>query len=138
MPFRAEVRRSGTDLSLIAFGGSVTKALAAADELARSGLSAEVVDLRSLRPFDEETVLRSVKKTHRVVVIDEAWKSGSFAAEVVARVAENALYDLDGPPRRICSKEVPLPYARQQQAAALPEAARIAAAAREVMGRAGV
>ncbi|MDE2586198.1 MAG: alpha-ketoacid dehydrogenase subunit beta, partial [Betaproteobacteria bacterium] len=105
----------------------------AAEELAALGIDAEVVDLRVLRPLDTETIAASVRKTHRVVVVDEGWKSGSLAAEVVARLAEDCLYDLDAPPLRLCSAEVPIPYARHLEEAALPQAAKIVAAVKELL-----
>ncbi|MEV0304313.1 alpha-ketoacid dehydrogenase subunit beta [Streptomyces prasinus] len=125
----AAIRRSGTDISLITYGGSLPKTLAAADELAAAGISAEVIDLRTLRPFDAQTVAASVARTHRAVVVDEAWRTGSFAAEVSARIAEESFYELDAPVERVCSAEVPMPYARQLEEAALPQTADIVAAA---------
>jgi pyruvate dehydrogenase E1 component beta subunit len=126
---RAAVRRAGTDVSLVTYGGSLGKCLAAADELAARGVSAEVVDLRTLRPLDEATVLASVRKTHRVVLVDEGWRSGSLAGEVAARIAERAFYDLDAPPARVCTVEAPIPYAKHLEEAALPKVADIVAAA---------
>ncbi len=131
----AAVRRAGTDVSLITHGGSVPKALAAAEQLATLGISAEVVDLRVLRPLDEATLLASVRKCRRAVVIDEAWRSGSLAAEVLARIAEQAFYDLDAPLARVCSAEVPIPYSRHLEEAALPQVPRIVATVRELLGR---
>lgn len=132
---RAAVRRSGADVTLVTYGGSLPKTLAAAERLATEGIGAEVVDLRVLRPLDEETVLRSVRKTHRVVVVDEGWRSGSLASEVVARIAETGFYDLDAPPLRVCTAEVPIPYAKHLEEAALPQPDRIAAAASDLLGR---
>ncbi|RXS87176.1 alpha-ketoacid dehydrogenase subunit beta [Streptomyces sp. TM32] len=126
---RAAVRRRGTDISLITYGGSLPKALAAADELVADDISAEVVDLRTLRPLDDETIDASVARTHRAVIVDEAWRSGSLAAEVSARIAERSLYELDAPVERVCSAEVPIPYARLLEQAALPRTADIVAAA---------
>jgi pyruvate dehydrogenase E1 component beta subunit len=131
---RAAVRRPGKDVTLVTYGGSLPKSLAAAERLAADGIEAEVVDLRTLRPLDEETVLRSVRKTRRVVVIDEGWRSGSLAGEVVARIAEGAFYDLDAPPARVCSAEVPIPYAKHLEEAALPQPEQIAAAAHRLLG----
>jgi pyruvate dehydrogenase E1 component beta subunit len=128
----AKVRREGTQVTLVTYGGSLPKTMAAAQELADAGIDAEVVDLRALRPLDEATVLASVRKTRRLVVVDEGWCSGSLAAEVIARVAERALYDLDAPPARVCSEEVPVPYARHLEEAALPQPAKIVAAVRAV------
>ncbi|MFO0733144.1 MAG: pyruvate dehydrogenase complex E1 component subunit beta [Nitrospiraceae bacterium] len=106
---KAAVRRTGKDVSLITFGGGLWKALAAAEELAKQGIEAEVLDLRVLRPLDTETLLASVRHTHRAVVIDEGWRQGSFAAEIVAQIVEGAFYDLDAPIARVCSAEVPIP-----------------------------
>jgi pyruvate/2-oxoglutarate/acetoin dehydrogenase E1 component len=110
------------------------KTLDAADELAKSGIEADVIDLRTLRPFDAPAVLASVARTHRAVVVDEGWRTGSFAAEVSARIAEEALYELDAPVARVCSVEVPIPYARHLEDAALPQVPRIVAAARATIG----
>lgn len=121
----AVVRRSGDDVTVVAYGGTLPTAEAAAEELARAGVSADVVDLRSLRPLDMPTVLASVGRTHRMVVVDEGWRSGSLAAEVAARVAEEAFYDLDAPVARVCSAEVPMPYPRHLEEAALPRAAQV-------------
>ena len=125
---------SGFEATVVAFGGGLGKALEAADSLAEQGISAEVIDLRVLRPLDEATVLESVARTHRAVVVDEAWRSGSLAAEVSARIAETAFYELDAPVQRVCAAEVPVPYARQLEEAALPQAADIVAAAQRVVG----
>jgi pyruvate dehydrogenase E1 component beta subunit len=130
---RAAVRRPGRDVSLIAYGGTLAKALAAADELAAGGIEAEVIDLRTLRPLDGETILASVARTHRAVVVDEGWRSGSLAAEVSARIMEGAFYELDAPVARVCSAEVPIPYARHLEQAALPQPAQIAAEARRLI-----
>jgi pyruvate dehydrogenase E1 component beta subunit len=134
---RAVVRREGTDLTVITFGGSLPKTLAAADLLAAEGIAAEVIDLRSLRPLDTATILASIARTHRALVVDEGWRTGSFAAEVSARIMEQGFYDLDGPVQRLCSAEVPMPYARHMEDAALPQPATIAAAARAMLGRDG-
>ncbi len=131
----AAVRRAGRDLTLVAYGGCVPKAMQAAEQLAAAGVDAEVIDLRVLRPLDDDTIAASVRKTRRALVIDEAWKSGSLAAEVVARIMESAFYELDAPVGRVCSAEVPIPYARHMELAALPQVEGIVAAARELMGR---
>jgi pyruvate dehydrogenase E1 component beta subunit len=133
----AAVRREGTDVTLVTYGGSLPKALAAAARLAGAGVSAEVIDLRVLRPLDTATVLASVAKTHRAVVIDEAWRTGSLAAEVSARIMEGAFYDLDGPVARVCSAEVPMPYAKHLEDAALPAVDTIVATAGAMLGRDG-
>jgi pyruvate dehydrogenase E1 component beta subunit len=134
---RAAVRRAGRDVSLITYGGSLIKTLEAADRLAADGIDAEVVDLRSLRPLDTATVLASVGKTHRAVIVDEAWRAGSFAAEVSARIMEEGFFELDAPVQRVCTAEVPLPYAKHLEDAALPQPERIAAAARALVPRRG-
>ena len=117
----AAVRRPGSDISLITYGGSLWKCLAAADRLASEGIEAEVIDLRVLRPLDTTTILASVAKTHRAVVVDEMWRTGSFAGEVSAQIMEGAFYDLDGPVTRVCSAEIPIPYAKHLEEAALPQ-----------------
>jgi len=132
---RAAVRREGRDVSLITHGGSLPKALRAAEELAALGISAEVVDLRVLRPLDDATIMASVRKCRRAVVIDEAWRSGSLAAEVMARIMEQAFYELDAPLARVCSEEVPIPYARHQEEAALPQVDKIVATVRTLLGK---
>jgi pyruvate dehydrogenase E1 component subunit beta len=131
----ARVRRAGSDLSFITYSASLYKALDAAEELAGSGIEAEVIDLRALRPLDDETFLRSVSRTHRAIVIDEGWRSGSLSAEVSARIMEKAFFDLDAPVERVCSAEVPMPYAKHLEEAALPQKETIVAKAKEMMGR---
>ena len=126
------VRRAGGDVSILTYGGSLPKALQAADMLAADGIDAEVVDLRVLRPLDREAISDSVRRTHRVVVVDEGWRTGSLAGEVIAGIAEDCLYDLDAPPRRVCTEEVPIPYAKHLEDAALPQPDKIVAAVREV------
>jgi pyruvate dehydrogenase E1 component subunit beta len=130
---KAAVRREGRDVSLITYGGSLPKAMAAAATLAAEGIEAEVVDLRVLRPLDEATILASVRKCRRAVVVDETWRSGSLAAEVMARIAESAFYDLDAPLARVCTEEVPIPYAKHLEDAALPRVDRIVAAVRALV-----
>jgi pyruvate dehydrogenase E1 component beta subunit len=134
---QAAVRRAGADVTLVTYGGSLAKALQAADLLAVERIAAEVIDLRVLRPLDTATILASVARTHRAVVIDEGWRSGSLAAEVSARIMEGGFYDLDGPVARVCGAEVPIPYARHMEDAALPQAESIAATVREMFGRRG-
>ncbi len=130
---RAKCRRAGGDVSLIAYGNGVIKALGAADLLAAEGIAAEVIDLRVLRPLDTGTILSSVAKTRRVVIVDEGWKSGSLSAEIGMRIAEEGFFDLDAPLRRVCGREVPMPYAAHLEDAALPQPADIAAAARSLV-----
>jgi pyruvate dehydrogenase E1 component beta subunit len=128
----ARVRRAGRDITLVTYGNSLPKCLAAAAALARDGIEAEVVDLRVLRPLDMPTVVASVARTRRVVIVDEGWKSGSISAEIAARLAEDALYELDAPVRRVCSREVPVPYAAHMEEAALPRVDDIVATARSL------
>ncbi len=130
---KAKIRRAGSDLSLISYGGSLGKTLAAAEELAKVGISAEVLDLRSLRPLDTETIMDSVRRTNRAVIVDEGWRTGSLAAEVMASIMEQAFYDLDAPVGRVCSEEVPIPYAKHMEEAAIPQIPKIVAAAKEVL-----
>jgi pyruvate dehydrogenase E1 component beta subunit len=130
----ARVRREGSDLSLIAYGGTLGKALAAAEQLAGEGIAAEVIDLRVLRPLDDATIIASLRTTRRVLVVDEGWRSGSLAAEIIARIVEQAFYELDAPPARVCSAEVPIPYAKHLEQAALPQVSAIVAAAHELCG----
>lgn len=130
---RAAIRRSGTDLTLITYGGSLPKTLEAANQLAERGFQAEVIDLRTLRPLDMPTVLASVAKTHRALIVDEGWRTCSLAAEISAGIMEGAFYDLDAPVARICTAEVPLPYAGHLEDAALPQTNGIVAAAVELL-----
>jgi pyruvate dehydrogenase E1 component beta subunit len=117
---RARVRREGRDVTLVTYGGSLFKTLEAAGALAKDGIEAEVIDLRALRPLDMATVVASVTKTRRVVIVDEGWKSGSISAEIAARLVEHSFYELDAPIARVCSAEVPIPYAAHMEQAALP------------------
>jgi len=111
------------------------KTLEAAEELAKQGVNAEVIDLRTLRPLDMPTILASVAKTHRALIVDEGWKTGSLAAEIGMQLAEDAFFDLDAPLARVCSAEVPIPYAAHLEVAALPQVSGIVSAALKLMGR---
>lgn len=132
---RAAIRRPGSDLSLITYGGSLGKTMVAAEQLDALGISVEVIDLRVLRPLDEGTILASLGKTRRALIVDEGWRSGGISAEIMARIIEGAFWQLDAPLARVCSAEVPIPYPRHLEEAALPSIAGIVAAARQVMGR---
>jgi pyruvate dehydrogenase E1 component beta subunit len=121
----SKVRRSGSKVTLVTYGACLPKALKAAEEV-----DGEVIELRVLRPLDMAPVLESVKKTRRAVVVDENWRSGSLAAEVMGRIMEQGFYDLDAPVARVCSEEVPVPYARHLEEAALPQVEKIVAAAK--------
>jgi pyruvate/2-oxoglutarate/acetoin dehydrogenase E1 component len=133
---KAAVRRPGRDISLITYGGSLWKTLDAASALAADGIEAEVIDLRSLRPLDDATIMASVAKTRRAVIVDEGWRSGSLAAEVGMRIVEQAFWELDAPLGRVCSEEVPIPYPRHLENAAIPQTPKIVAAAKTALGRA--
>lgn len=132
---RAAIRRPGRDVSIITYSGSLKKALAAADTLAGEGIDCEVVDLRSLRPLDDETILASIGKTKRAVIVDEGWRSGSLSAEIAARIGERAFFDLDAPVERVCSAEVPIPYPRHLEAAATPQPDGIISAVHRALRR---
>lgn len=123
----AKIRRPGRDITLITYSASLFKCLDAAEALAKEGIEAEVIDLRSLRPLDDATYLASIAKTHRALIVDEGWRSGSLSAEISARIMEQGFYDLDLPVERICSAEVPMPYARHLEEAALPQVPTIIA-----------
>jgi pyruvate/2-oxoglutarate/acetoin dehydrogenase E1 component len=132
---RALVRREGTDATLIAYGGTVGKTLDAARALSLEGIETDVVDLRTLRPLDKETILASVAKTRRAVIVDEGWRTGSLAGEISAIIMEGAFYELDAPVARVCSAEVPIPYPKHLEEAALPQSDKIASAVRSMVSR---
>jgi len=134
---RAAVRVAGSDVSLITYGGTLPTVIAAAEQLAGAGIEAEVLDLRTLRPLDTEGLLASVVRTHRAVVVDEGWRSGSISAEISARITEQAFYELDAPVARVCSAEVPIPYPRHLEQAALPSVDRVVDAARRLVSAHG-
>jgi pyruvate dehydrogenase E1 component beta subunit len=129
----AAIRRPGRDITLITYGGMLPRTRDAAEALASEGIDAEVIDLRTLRPLDQDTILESVSKTHRAVVIDEGWRSGSLSAEIAARIQEEIFFDLDAPVARVCSQEVPIPYPKALEDAALPHFDEIMAAARRAV-----
>jgi pyruvate dehydrogenase E1 component beta subunit len=128
----AAVRREGADVSLITYGGSLGKCLDAAEQLADEGIDAEVVDLRTLRPLDVETILASLERTHRAVVVDEGWKTGGLSGEISATIMEEGFDLLDWPVRRVCGAEVPMPYARHLADAALPSVEGVVSVVREM------
>lgn len=132
---RAAIRRTGSDVTLITYGGCLPKVLDAADELSLGGIDCEVIDLRSLRPLDTETFVDSVRRTHRAVIVDEAWRTGSLAGEVSAQIMENAFFDLDAPVARVCTAEVPIPYAKHLEQAALPQPEAIVATVKSMVGQ---
>jgi pyruvate dehydrogenase E1 component beta subunit len=132
---RAAVRRPGKDATVITYGATLWKSLDAATALARDGIDIEVIDLRTLRPLDMTTILESVQRTRHAVIVDEGWKSGSLSAEIAARIGETSFYDLDAPIARVCTVEVPIPYPKHLEDAALPQPLTIAAAVRQVLAR---
>jgi pyruvate dehydrogenase E1 component beta subunit len=131
----AAIRRPGRDLTLITYGGSLPKCLEAAAALQPEGIEVEVIDLRTLRPIDDATLVESVSRTHRALIVDEGWRSGSISAEVCARLVEQAFYELDAPISRLCSAEVPVPYPAHLELAALPQMPGIVARIRELVVR---
>lgn len=133
---RARVRRIGSDATVIAYGGCLQKALDAATDLSALGIDCDVIDLRVLRPLDTDTIIESVRKTHRAVIVDEAWRTCSLAAEISARLVEDAFFELDAPIARVCSAEVPMPYAKHLEQAALPQSDKIIAAVKNLVGTA--
>lgn len=132
---KAKVRRPGKDVTIVGYSRMVGLALKAAEELAAEGIEAEVIDLRTLRPLDHETVVESVKKTNRLVTVEEGWGPMGVGAEVAARVVEHAFDWLDAPPARVCQEDVPLPYAANLEALSLPSVERIVKAAKAVSYR---
>ncbi len=130
---KAKLHREGRDLSLISYGSCLHKCLDAAVILAKEGIETDLIDLRTLRPLDAESFLTSVAKTHRALIVDEGWRSGSLSAEISARIMEQAFYHLDAPVERICSAEVPMPYAKHMEEAALPQVATIVETARRMV-----
>jgi pyruvate dehydrogenase E1 component beta subunit len=134
---QAKVRRPGRDVTLVTYGNGVPKCLAAAERLVPDGIDAEVIDLRLLRPLDMATVAGSVARTRRCVIVDEGWKSGSISAEIAARLAEDSLYELDAPIKRVCSRELPVPYAAHLEEAALPSVDAVVAAVRSIVPKRG-
>jgi pyruvate dehydrogenase E1 component beta subunit len=133
----AQIRRPGTDATILAYGAGLHKSLEAAAALAIDGIDVEVVDLRVLRPLDDATIIKSVAKTHRALVVDEGWRSGGISAEIAARIMEQAFYDLDGPVVRLCGAEVPMPYAKHLEHAALPQVATIIEAVKGMVHKHG-
>jgi len=130
---KALIRRPGQDVSLMAYGGNLHKALAAAGQLAEAGISAEVIDLRCLRPLDKATLLARVARTHRAVIVDEGWQTGSLAGEISAIIMEEGFWHLDAPVKRVCTAEVPIPYPAHLEQAAIPQVETIVAMVKAVM-----
>jgi pyruvate/2-oxoglutarate/acetoin dehydrogenase E1 component len=133
----ARVMRPGRDVTLLAYGGGLGKTLEAATLLEAEGVDPEVVDLRCLRPLDDATILGSVGRTRRAVIVDEGWRSGGLSAEIAARIGERVFWEMDAPVERVCGAEVPMPYARHLEEAALPTSAQVVAAALRTLARPG-
>jgi pyruvate dehydrogenase E1 component beta subunit len=132
---KARIARAGKDLTIVSFGIGMVHALQAAEELEREGIDAEVVDLRTIRPMDSETIIQSVKKTGRCVTVEQGWPQSGVGAEIIAKIMEDAFDYLDGPVIRICGKDVPMPYAANLEKLALPNAGEIVVAAKAVLYR---
>jgi pyruvate dehydrogenase E1 component beta subunit len=132
---RARVVRPGTDVTIVAWSMGMTYALKAADELAKENISAEVIDLRTLKPMDSDTIIESVKKTGRLVTVEEGWKQSGVGAEIAARMMEQAFDYLDAPVARVTGKDVPMPYAANLEKLALPSVAEVVEAAKAVSYR---
>lgn len=130
---QAKVRRPGTDISIITYGAGVNKSLAAAEKLAQEGIEAEVLDLRVLRPLDIKSIVESVSRTHRVLIVEEAWKSVSVASEVTTLIMENAFYELDAPVGRLCGVEVPIPYPKHLEDASIPQVEDIVSQVKKIV-----
>lgn len=129
----ADVKRAGTDVTLVSYNKMMKVVLAAAEELAKNGISAEVIDLRTMRPLDHETIINSVKKTNRLVVVDESWPFASISSEIAFRVQRNAFDYLDAPVLRVNGSDVPMPYALPLVGAYLPSVEKVVKAVNEVM-----
>ncbi len=132
---KAKIVRPGRDVTIVSFSRAMNYAMAAADELAKSGIEAEVIDLRTLRPLDMATVIESVKRTSRIVAVDESYPVCSIGSEICARVAMEAFDYLDAPPTKVSGEDVPMPYAANLEKLALPNTAKVVEAARRVCNR---
>lgn len=130
---KAVIRKTGSDLTIISWGGCLYKAMQAAELLETEGYNIEVVDLRCLRPLDRDTIIDSVRRTHKALIVDESWKSVGMSAEISATLAEQALWYLDAPIRRVCSVEVPFPYAEHLEQACLPQVKQIVEVALQML-----
>ncbi len=130
----AKVRRTGKDISIITYGAGVYKSLEAANELMKAGIDAEVIDLRSLRPLDDRTIIDSVSKTHRALIVEEAWQSVSISSEVSARIMEKCFYELDAPVQRLGGVEVPIPYPKHLEDASIPQKDQIMEVTKKLVG----
>jgi pyruvate dehydrogenase E1 component beta subunit len=132
---KAKIARAGTDVTIVAWSMGMTYALKAAEELAKDSINAEVIDLRTLKPMDTETIIESVKKTGRIVTVEEGWRQSGVGAEIAASVTEQAFDWLDAPVTRVTGKDVPMPYAANLEKLALPSVAEVVEAAKAVCYR---
>ena len=132
---KARIARPGQDITLVSWSIGMTYALKAAEELAKEGIEAEVIDLRTIRPMDTETIVASVRKTGRCVTVEEGWPQSASASEIAARVMEEAFDYLDAPVLRVSGKDMPMPYAANLEKLALPTAAEVVAAANAALYR---
>jgi pyruvate dehydrogenase E1 component beta subunit len=132
---KAKIARAGSDVTIVSWAIGMTYALKAAEELAKEGIEAEVIDLRTLRPLDTDTIIASVMKTGRAVTVEEGWQQSGVGAEIAARIMERAFDYLDAPVARVSGKDVPMPYAANLEKLALPSAAEVVAAAKAVCYR---
>ena len=132
---KARIVRPGKDVTIVSFSMGMSYALKGADELAKEGIEAEVIDLRTLRPMDTETIVESVKKTGRIITVEEGWPQAGIGAEIAARVVERAFDYLDAPVTRVSGKDVPMPYAANLEKLALPTVAEVVEAAKAVCYR---
>ncbi|MEA3290015.1 MAG: alpha-ketoacid dehydrogenase subunit beta [Campylobacterota bacterium] len=130
---KAKIEKKGSDITVLTYGINVSKTLEAVKTLEKDGIDVELIDLRCLRPLDDKTIMESVAKTHKVVIVDDGWKSGSISGEIMARINEQAFYELDAPMVRVCTQEVPLPYAKHLEDAAIVQPQNIVDGVREVM-----
>lgn len=131
----AKIIEAGHDITILTYGGSLVKVREAAKQLQAEGISCEIIDLRVLRPLDDQTIIESIRRTHRALIVDEGWRSGSLSAELCTRIVEQAFYELDAPLARVCSEEVPIPYAKHLEEAALPQVDKIVKKAKAVVAQ---
>jgi pyruvate dehydrogenase E1 component beta subunit len=130
---KARIARAGSQVTIVSFARGMMYALEAAEKLAKDGIDAEVIDLRSLRPLDLETIIESVKKTNRLVTVDEAWPVCSVVSEICAQVAMQAFDYLDAPPAKVSGADVPMPYAANLEKLALPSVGQVIEAVKSVL-----
>jgi pyruvate dehydrogenase E1 component beta subunit len=132
---QAVIRREGTDVTVVAYMGMLYRGLEVAEELAKEGISVEIVDPRTLRPMDADTIIGSVRKTHRAVVLEAGAGFAGMGSEIAAQITENAFDDLDAPVERVTGENAPMPYAKNLELLKTPSKAKIAAAIRRVCNR---